>query len=352
MRHILRFLTHTGIVLCVCAIAGAADFSVGTATAKAGQKASGYIRVPAGPDAATDIAVIVVNGAKPGPTLALVAGAHGTEYASIIALERLGQSADPAALSGTLVIVPLLNVASFLQKVPHINPIDGKGMNRAYPGKADGTQTERALYAITKQVLEKCDYLIDYHGGDLDENLRQYSYWPDTGNQTMDTATRAMVLAFGLDHIIIQHNRPTDPKPAATTITRQAQNMGKPAIAVEAGRAGITAAEDVDVLIRGTRNVMRQLKMLPGTVTPVEHPLWIGRYTVLTSDMDGIFYPLVGPEAYVNQGMIIGYMTDFTGHKIRDIPSPLTGVIIYIGAVPSMKKGDNIGYIGEVVGAP
>lgn len=348
----LRFLRNGGVVVCLCAIGCAADFTVGTATAKAGQKASGYIRVAAGPDAATDIAVIVVNGAKPGPTLALLAGAHGTEYASIIALERLGQSADPATLSGTLVIVPLLNVASFLQKVPHINPIDGKGMNRAYPGKADGTQTERALYAITKQVLDKCDYLIDYHGGDLDENLRQYSYWPDTGNQKMDAATRAMVLAFGLDHIIIQHNRPTDPKPAATTITRQAQNMGKPAIAVEAGHSGTTAAEDVDVLIRGTRNVMRQLKMLPGTVAPVEHPLWIGRYTVLTSDIDGIFYPLVGPEAYVKQGMIIGYMTDFTGQKIRDIPSPLTGVIIYIGAVPSMKKGDNIGYIGEVVDAP
>ena len=42
----------------------------------------------------------------------------------------------------------------------------------------------------------------------------------------------------------------------------------------------------------------------------------------------------------------------FAGNKLRDIPSPLTGVVIYIGAVPSMKKGDNIGYIGEVVDAP
>ena len=340
------------VALALCAVSLAADVTVGTVTAHSGQRATGAIHVPAGSDAAVDIAVIVVNGAKPGPTLALVAGAHGTEYASVIALERLGQSADPAAMSGTLIIVPLLNVASFLQKVPHINPVDGKNMNRLYPGKADGTQTERVLYAVTNQVLEKCDYLIDYHGGDLDENLRQYSYWPDTGNAHMDATTKAMVLAFGLDHIIIQHNRPTDPKPAATTITRQAQNMGKPAVAVEAGHSGTTAAEDVDALIRGTRNVMRQLKMLPGEVTPVAHPLWIGRYTVLTSEIDGIFYPLVGPEAYVKQGMSIGYMTDFAGNKLRDIPSPLTGVIIYIGAVPSMKKGDNIGYIGEVVDAP
>ena len=353
MRGMVRLLPSLALMVSLC---GAADFTVGTATARPGQKATGFIQTPAGVDAATDIPVIVVHGAKPGPALALVAGAHGTEYASVIALERLAQSSDPPALSGTLIIVPLLNVASFLQKVPHLNPIDGKNMNRLYPGKPYGTQTERALWAITKQVLEKCDYLIDYHGGDLDENLRQYSYWPDTGNDRMDTTSRGMVLAFGFDHIIIQRNRPVEgaaPRPPfPTTITRQAQNMGKPSIAVEAGHAGTTEAGDVDALVRGTRNVMRHLKMLPGAVTPVAHPLWIGRYAVIASERDGIFYPLVVPEAYVKQGMRIGYVTDYFGEKVWDVTAPLSGVVIYIGSVPSMKKGDNVGYIGEVVDAP
>jgi len=222
-------------------------------------------------------------------------------------------------------------------------------MNRLYPGKPDGTQTERALWAITKQVLEKCDYLIDFHGGDLDENMRRYSYWPDTGNERLDQITRGMVLAFGFDHIIIQHNRPTDPRTTGvTTVTREAQNLGKPAIAVEAGHAGTTQAEDVDALMEGSRQVMRHLKMLPGVAAPVEHPLWIGRYAVVTSDREGVFYPLVVPEAYVKQGSRIGYMTDYFGNKVWDITAPLSGVVIYIGAVPSMKKGDNIGYIGEI----
>src|ERR1035437_4696953 len=90
-----------------------------------GQKATGFIQVAAGVDAATDIPVIVINGAKPGPKLAIVAGAHGTEYASIIALEDLVQIIDPADLSGALIVVPLINLASFAQKVPHINPVDG-----------------------------------------------------------------------------------------------------------------------------------------------------------------------------------------------------------------------------------
>src|SRR5215472_8352760 len=104
------------------------SFTVGTAAANPGQKASGFIEVPAGVDAPTAIPVSVVRGAKPGPVLALVSGAHGTEYASIIAVERLIQALDPAQVAGTVILVPLVNIQSFEQKVPHVNPVDGKSM--------------------------------------------------------------------------------------------------------------------------------------------------------------------------------------------------------------------------------
>src|ERR1035437_9152964 len=91
------------MLLLAIGIASAADVTVGSATARSGQRAAGYLAVPAGVDAAARIPVIVVNGARPGPKLALVAGAHGTEYASIIALEKLAQEVDPATLSGSLI---------------------------------------------------------------------------------------------------------------------------------------------------------------------------------------------------------------------------------------------------------
>jgi Predicted deacylase len=81
-------------------------FTVGTATAARGQKATGTIEVPAGSDAALSIPVAVFHGAKPGPVLALVSGAHGTEYASIVALEKVISLLNPAELSGTVIIVP------------------------------------------------------------------------------------------------------------------------------------------------------------------------------------------------------------------------------------------------------
>ena len=335
------------LALALCGAAYAADVTFGTATAKPGTRANGYLDAAG----AVKLPVIVINGARPGPVLSMICGAHGTEYTSIIAMQKLAQSVDPANLSGTLVVLPLLNQESFARMVPHLNPVDGKSMNRLYPGAPDGTETERVAWTVTRMVLEKSDYVIDFHGGDLDENLRRYSYWADTGQAKLDAVSRAMALAFGLDHIIIQRNR-TPAANGAVTVSRQAQNMGKPTIVVEAGHAGTTAAEDVDVLVQGSIQVMRHLKMLPGAAPPVEHPIWIDTPTVVASDRDGFFHALVGPEAYVQKGMTIGYATDVFGDRIADFTAPLTGIVIYIRAVPSLKKGDNVAYIGAVVEDP
>ncbi len=326
-----------------------ATFSVGTATARRGQKVTGVIEVPRGVDAATSIPVAVVHGAKPGPVLALVSGAHGTEYASIIALEKLIGLLNPAEISGTVIIVPLVNIASFEQKVPHLNPIDRKSMNRWYPGKMDGTQTDRASYLITKQVVEQCDHLIDLHGGDLDESLRPYSYWSKTGNENQDRISREMVLAFGLDHIIISTDRPKDPG-ASRYLENTATTRGKPSITAEAGHAGTVEPEDLSALVDGCLNVMRYLKMLPGTALTIEHPVWIEKILTIASEQNGVFYPLVKRGTYVEQGMKVGYVTDYVGKTIFEARAPAAGVVLYICAVPSMTKDATIANVGVVAG--
>ncbi|HZF37637.1 MAG TPA: M14 family metallopeptidase [Blastocatellia bacterium] len=324
-----------------------ATFKVGSATAARGQKAIGAIEAPAGSDAGTSVPVAVFHGAKPGPVLALVSGAHGTEYASIIALEKLIGLLNPAEISGTVIIVPLVNIPSFEQKVPHVNPVDGKSMNRMYPGKMDGTQTDRVSFLITKQVVEQCDHLIDLHGGDLDESLRPYSYWTKTGNEQQDRVSREMVLAFGLDHIIISTDRPKDPQ-ASRYLENTATTRGKPSITVEAGHAGTVEADDVNALVNGCLSVMQYLKMAPGSPSVVEHPVWIEKVVTLASDQTGIFYPLVRRGTYVEQGMKVGYVTDYLGKTIFEARATTPGVVLYICAVPSMTKGATIANIGVV----
>jgi len=321
------------------------SFTVGTATAAPGQKATGYLEVPAGVDPATNIPVIVINGAKPGKTLALVSGAHGTEYTSIIAIEKLVNALDPALVTGTVILVPLVNIASFEQKVPHVNPTDNKSMNRFYPGKVDGTQTERASFLITKQIIDRCDYLIDYHGGDLDESLRPYAYWGPTGREEQDRISQEMVLAFGLDHIIIWRERPTDPA-ATRYLDNTASVRGKASIVVAAGHAGTVESDDLALLVNGTLSTMRVLKMLPGDSHPIENPVWIEKLADVLADGPGIWYPLVKRGTYVSAGMKLGTITDYFGKLIAEPRAPVSGVVLHVNAVPSLKKGDNIADLG------
>ena len=336
----------TLLLTIVVAAAPQADvFKVGTAAAPRGQTARGAIEVPAGVDAALSIPVAVVNGVRPGPVLAIVAGSHGTEYASIIAVEKLIQQLDPKSISGTVILVPLVNIPSFEQKIAHVNPVDGKSMNRFYPGKADGTQTDRASLAITREVVEKADHLIDLHGGDLDESLRPYAYWTKTGNDRQDAISREMLLAFGLDTIIISADRPKDPA-ASRYLENTASVRGKPSFAAEAGYAGTVETDDVNALVNGCVGVMHYLKMVEAGPKPIESPVWIERVAPITSDVNGIFYPLVKRGTYVQKGQRVGYVTDYLGTTVQDARAPENGVILFIRAVPSMTKGETIANIG------
>lgn len=348
MSRLVKSVVILGLLFAIpIAAQDRATFSVGTATAARGQKATGTIEVPAGSDAALSIPVAVFHGAKPGPVLALVAGSHGTEYTSIIALEKLITTLNAAEISGTVIIVPLINIQSFEQKVPHLNPVDKKSMNRWYPGKMDGTQTDRASFLITKQVVEQCDHLIDLHGGDLDESLRPYSYWTKTGNEKQDQISREMVLAFGLDHIIISTDRPKDPQ-ASRYLENTATVRGKPSITAEAGYAGTVETDDLNALINGCLNVMRYLKMLPGAPSVIEHPVWIEKVVTIASEQTGMFYPLVKRGSYVEQGMKVGYVTDYLGKVVFEARAPVAGVILYVCAVPSMTKGATVANLGVV----
>jgi len=220
-------------------------------------------------------------------------------------------------------------------------------MNRFYPGRMDGTQTERASFLITREVVDQCDHLIDLHGGDLDESLRPYAYWTVTGNMAQDQVSKEMLLAFGLDHIIISADRPKDPA-ASRYLENTASTRGKPSITAEAGHAGTTDPDDIAALVSGCVNVMRYLRMIPGAAAVIENPVWIERAVAVASEQTGIFSPLVKRGAYVQSGMKIGYVTDYVGKVLYEARAPESGVVLFIRAVPSMTKGETVASIGIV----
>src|SRR5713226_6499499 len=84
-----------------------------------------------------------VVGRQPGLTFLLTAGIHAAEYTGTLAALRLARLLDPNTVRGTLVIVPLLNRPGFFERSVYVNPEDGQNLNRAFPGKVDGTWSER-----------------------------------------------------------------------------------------------------------------------------------------------------------------------------------------------------------------
>jgi hypothetical protein len=353
----MKTIAASAALVVMLVVAGAAQtgapadphptFTVGTATAQRGQKIYGALKVPAGSDAGYDIPVVVIHGAKPGPVLAVAAGAHGSEYASIIAVEMLIGAVKADEVAGTLILLPIINVPSFERMTPHVNPTDNKSMNRYYPGDPNGTQTDRASSVITREVVDRCDHLIDLHGGDLDENLRPYSYWTVTGNQKQDDMSRQMVLAFGLDHIIISADRPKDPK-ASRYLENTASTRGKPSFTAEAGRSGPVDVADAAKLSAGVRNVMAFLKMGGSIAAPVRTPVWVDPIVSIAADRDGMFHPTVDRDAHVAKGARIGIITDYLNRPQQDITAPEAGIIMFVRAVPSLKKGDTLANIGVI----
>jgi uncharacterized protein len=318
---------------------------IGSAVARAGAKVAGFIRVPDAADPGTEIPVTVVAGSRPGPVLALIAGTHGSEPSPILALQRVRAELDPSALSGTLIIVQIANVPSFRHRTIYRGPWDQKNLNRVFPGRVDGTASERIAYAITTQVIDRCDFLVDMHSGDGNEALRPYAYWNHLGvDERVDTAAREMALAFGLDHIVIDRARPRDTT-ATLYCANTAHARGKPAVTTEAGGVGVPTEDMVATNARGAFRVMRHLDMLPGPRERCEHPVWLEPSEVLTSPVTGLWYPAVHPDQYVAAGALLGKLTDYFGVSIAEVRAPLAGIVLYVVASPAMGEGEPVAMV-------
>ena len=307
---------------------------------------SRVISVPAGVDAATEIPVTTIRSGRPGPTLGLVAGNHGYEYPPILALQRLRGRIRADELSGTLILVHVANMPSFLGRTVYFSPVDGKNLNRAYPGNPAGTVCERIAHAITSEVIERCDYLLDLHCGDGNESLRPYVYQTVTADGKMNDAIARLVLAFGIDHIVVDRNRPSDPARSVycstTAITR-----GKPAITIESGYLGNTDDESVERIVAGVLGVMRELGMATEGPGPAERPVYLDPVEVLASPATGILYPHVQRDQRVEEGALVAHITDFFGETIAEVRAPFAGVVLYVVATPPIVKGQPVGCIGR-----
>jgi hypothetical protein len=335
------------VLTLVPGVAAAQDvLTVGSASAPRGQAASGWLEVPDAADAGTRIPVSVVHGARPGPVLALVAGTHGYEYTSILALPRVRARLDPARMQGSVILVHMANPPTFYGRRIYFGP-DGKNLNRVYPGRREGTVSERIAEVITREVVDKATHLVDMHCGDGNESLRPYSYWTITGNKAIDDAGREMALAFGLDHIVVERDRPSDPA-KSTYLESTAILRGKPALTAESGGLGLTDHVSVAAQEAGALSVVAHLHIQDAPSVRVSKPVWIDRSQVVRAQKTGVWYPTVEKMQSVAAGTLLGRVLDPFGAVLEEVHAPFAGEVLYVVATPPITEGEPLAFVGHV----
>jgi predicted deacylase len=353
-RRLLEYFALVSLATVFCGSLGAqTSWKIGTVQAAAGGTQSGYLDVPKGADGETRIPITLINGVRPGPTLALIAGNHGYEYPPILASERVRSKIDPRNLHGRVVIVHVANMPSFLKRTIYYSPIDGLNLNRVYPGKIDGTISYRIAYVITREVIERADYLIDLHCGDGNESLRPYSYWMPIGEEKVDELSRQLTLAFGMENIVIDRMRPKDAG-ASQYCSNTAVTRGKPATTIESGGMGIAYDEESIARIeKGIMNVMRHLRMIDGKAEMPAHPRWyepaeVLRFPENLADKAGLFYAVAQKGQMVANDALLGYVTDFFGKRIFELRAPFAGEVLYIIGTPPTSAGEPLAFVGAI----
>jgi len=159
-----------------------------------GEKRQVKLPVPGG----APLEAWLLCGAHPGKTLVVTAGVHGCEYVGILALQKLVETLDCATLFGQVILLPLVNSKGFFAGVKQLNPADDRNLNREFPGKENGTETQRMAWTIEKLLYPEADFLLDLHGGDWNEELAPLVFFPCGAGQKLEQETRRAAQALSV----------------------------------------------------------------------------------------------------------------------------------------------------------
>ena len=283
--------------------------------------------------------LLTVTGNEPGPTLVVFAGIHGDEYEGVEAIPRIAEQVDPSNLHGTLLMVPVCNMAAYATATRN-SPIDGLNLARVFPGSETGTLTQRIAYWLTRKFISAADFFIDLHSagvvGDI-PTLAGYHHSDDDLGQRCLAAARV----FGAP-VLWGHPPPVPP---GRTISA-AIDHGVPCLYTEAAGAGRARPQDVACFTNGVLNVMHHLDMLagePAGVPPPQHLVGDGNMDEVTSaPFAGYFRPQVELLQEVQSGQLVGAIHDPLGQLLAELHAEKDGIVIMRRGLHRVHSGDGL----------
>jgi len=311
-------------------------FQVGDITARPGTKVPGFLTVPG---TSVQMPMTVVNGEKPGPRLLITGGVHGGEYPPIEAAIRLARELDPAQVCGQVVIIHIVSPLAFQARQQYLVPQDGKNLNRQFPGNALGTYSERMAYTIMTEVVSKMEAWVDLHGGDIHEALVPFTVYSDSAAEDVVSRSRTLAEFYGIEYVIA-----SDSVSGATYGASAA--AGVPCILAEAGQVGELDEKNTQVHLKGCRNVLRHLGVLPGDPEPVAPIKLLRDFLWLRAGEAGCWYPSAKIGDIVEAGQPIGVIKDYFGESLAEYRAPGAGAVLFLVTSLAINEGDPLMGVG------
>ena len=261
----------------------------------------------------------------------VTAGVHGCEYVGILALQKLVETLDCTTLYGQVILLPLVNSKGFFAGVKQLNPADGRNLNREFPGREDGTETQRMAWAIEKLLYPEADFLLDLHGGDWNEELAPLVFFPCGAGQKVEQETRRAAQALSVSMRVCSTAR--------NGLYSEAAQKGIPALLLERGGNGRWTSEEVDADCEDVLRLMNHLGIIKenfGVIRQTE----IAKAVYDEAPADGYWFPQVCAGQEVLKDALLGRWKSSDGTQSCEVRARFAGRILYETTALGVRRND------------
>jgi len=283
-----------------------------------------------------------------GPTALFTGGNHGDEYEGPVALQHLAATLDPASIMGRVIIVPAFNYPAF-RAGTRTSPIDGGNLNRTFPGRPDGTVTQKIAHYFESTLVPMADLVLDFHSGGKTLDFIPFAAAHILEDKAQEAACMAAMRAFNAPYSM----RMLEIDSAGmfdTTVEAQ----GKVFVTTELGGGGTSTARSIAIAKKGARNLLIHAGIMDGTpeTAPSIEMDMPDSDCFVFAEHAGLIEPMVDLGDYVRKGAEVAriWPVDRTGVPPIAYPARRDGILAARHFPGLVKAGDCMAVVAEVLG--
>lgn len=283
-----------------------------------------------------------------GPTVLLTGGNHGDEYEGPIALTKLANKLDIGTVKGRIIILPFMNYPAF-KNASRTSPIDRGNLNRTFPGKADGTVTEKIADYIQRHLLPLADYVLDIHSGGKTLDFIPFAavhILPDKLQQQKgERAMDAFAAPYSMKMLEID---------SVGMFDTAVEEAGKIFVTTELGGGGTASATTIEIAERGVRNFLIHAGAVTGELDIAQDSVFLDMSDdncFIASEHAGLIEYCFNLGDQISKGDVIARVYDITRTGVAPIEykAKRDGLLACRHFPGLVQCGDTIAVLAEKV---